>query len=910
MKTSIAKNSETKDSQDFLFLREKGMEYIRELSGRIWTDHNSHDPGITLLEALCYAITDLGYRIHLPIRDILTETKETDLPLESRFPSPKRILTSGPVTPTDYRKLLLDIDGVHNVFVRKNRDYQVFVQGLDKRETTPEFPLGKLSFEETIPSYKKLDSFVVNGLYNILYEPDPELEFLEEEEKNERLQEIEKNIRLCYHTNRNLCEDVVEIREIELMKILVCGDISLDYAADPTETLVELLFRIQEYLSPSIKRYTLRQLLKENTPVEDIFNGPVLEKGFIKDEELENADLKTEIHLSDLVQIVLETPGIVGIENLRMGECGEIEEDTQGVDQLDQWKICFTVDHDKALSLCLDQSIRLLNLFKDVVPLTVDLGTVKKKLEERLAEYRRGQELTYDDLPMKKGTGIDLATYRTVQNELPQIYGTGEVGLSPDVPEERKVKALQLKGYLLFFDQVLASYFAHLENVKNLLSAQNQPYSYYPGEIGGVKDLEKLVGDYGRYEKEVAELLNKWDDNETRRNKFLDHLLARFAEEMNQYVFALQATFGGNLKEAALEHKRRMLKDYPELSYNRAKGFVYYGKDLEVWDTENVSGLKRRLSRLLGFKNEQRTNLTLHNFKIGKTEDTPPNWIWNLTDKEGNPILKATQGFPENDKGEERDKAEGQLWDLLDLMVDASQYRVQFDSETERYSYELVDKNETILAQSTESYEAEEDVRKAFRKLSESIEELAFREGMFLFEHVLFRPDKTEDPPGFMEITIDAKGEFCEPIDPYSMRVTIVLPGWFGRFADMDYRKHADKVIRSEVPAHILPRICWVGHTLLKKKGDESQTAGTLAALEEAYQKWLIEKMKPTEMNTEEEVKARKNLLTILENMKTVYPTGRLHDCAQAEAGDIEKTIVLGRSRLGELKNKDHEQQE
>ena len=33
-----------------------------ELSGRVWTDHNLHDPGITTLEILCYALTDLAYR--------------------------------------------------------------------------------------------------------------------------------------------------------------------------------------------------------------------------------------------------------------------------------------------------------------------------------------------------------------------------------------------------------------------------------------------------------------------------------------------------------------------------------------------------------------------------------------------------------------------------------------------------------------------------------------------------------------------------------------------------------------------------------------------------------------------------------------------------------------------------------
>ena len=36
-----------------------GMEQIRALSGTVWTDHNLHDPGVTILELAAYALTDL-----------------------------------------------------------------------------------------------------------------------------------------------------------------------------------------------------------------------------------------------------------------------------------------------------------------------------------------------------------------------------------------------------------------------------------------------------------------------------------------------------------------------------------------------------------------------------------------------------------------------------------------------------------------------------------------------------------------------------------------------------------------------------------------------------------------------------------------------------------------------------------
>ena len=76
------------------FLRAEGIKHIQQLAGHIWTDHNTHDPGITILEQLCYAITDLGYRVDNDIQDLLgsnTSSSYRDLY------GPASILTVNPV---------------------------------------------------------------------------------------------------------------------------------------------------------------------------------------------------------------------------------------------------------------------------------------------------------------------------------------------------------------------------------------------------------------------------------------------------------------------------------------------------------------------------------------------------------------------------------------------------------------------------------------------------------------------------------------------------------------------------------------------------------------------------------------------------------------------------------------------
>ena len=67
----ISTKGPEKKSMDYEYLRKKGIEFAQTLSGKTWTDYNEHDPGVTILEQLCFAMTDLGYRTNFSIEDIL-----------------------------------------------------------------------------------------------------------------------------------------------------------------------------------------------------------------------------------------------------------------------------------------------------------------------------------------------------------------------------------------------------------------------------------------------------------------------------------------------------------------------------------------------------------------------------------------------------------------------------------------------------------------------------------------------------------------------------------------------------------------------------------------------------------------------------------------------------------------------
>ena len=118
---TISKQKPSHPSMDYTFLRQKGLEQIQKLAGKTWTDHNAHDPGITILEILCYAITELGYRTNYDIVDILSSSEES---LESNFYTAAQILPCNPLTSDDFRRLIIDCPGVRNAWLEKPIKYE------------------------------------------------------------------------------------------------------------------------------------------------------------------------------------------------------------------------------------------------------------------------------------------------------------------------------------------------------------------------------------------------------------------------------------------------------------------------------------------------------------------------------------------------------------------------------------------------------------------------------------------------------------------------------------------------------------------------------------------------------------------------------------------------------------------
>lgn len=894
--TTIAKAVPATKALDYGLLRAEGLKHIEQMGSALWTDYNAHDPGITILEILCYAITDLAYRTGAPIENLLSSPADNAENFRQQFFSAKEILTSRPVTEIDYRKLFIDIDGVKNAWLLRHHE-MLF---LDCRE-------GALA--GLPPDHSQHRSFLLNGLYDVriemdeLPEEDCDGENLTDEEKAalaaRRLEAITK-VREVFHRHRNLCEDLASVAMVEEHKVCVCMDVEIQPGANAPEIYTEILYRISQYLSPVVRQYGLSEVLalkKEDGSsysMDEIFNGPVLHHGFILDKDVVASGLRTVVYTSDIINMIMDIPGVLAVKDFVMSAC----DDEAPVRH--EW--CLPVPHGHKPVLCTCKSA--IHFFKDVIPVRAGREEAFAKLRERLQKEREAAvSVQYDDYLYPTGAYPDTEDYTSVVHHLPQNYGVSNDGLPLTATAGRRTLALQLKGYLLFFDQVLADYLAQLNRVKDLFRLRGEavtpatPQTYFFQKVKGIRDIESLFTDYTDLDSPgnvLSQLVKGYDNAVDRRNRFLDHLLSRFAENFNEYVLQLYSLSGQKAYEEVLFNKAKFLQDYPLASAHRSGAFDYFnavtdsGEPIPIWDTDNVSGMKRRLSGLLGIANFKRRNLSSIRSGVVSETDGGGNTVFSflvLGSDNSSILLRSTTVYPT------QAEAEAAFAQAIERGADRNQYAIS-EIATGSFVFLLRDEGGSTLAQSTESFASEEAAQAAVASLQQVIVTLYLDEGFFLVEHILLRQDLrflqetggSRNRENFIPVCADGDcGDGCED-DPYSFRISVILPAESVRFRNFDFRTYIEKVVRLETPAHIYPRVCWWSREDLR-------------AFEELYRVWL-ENKRNGDVNTEAGLQNLRDLIRTLFERKSMYPTGRLDDCE----APVDNPVIINRTALGNLK--------
>lgn len=982
---TILKHPEFRESEDFIALRKKGIELIEKLGSTYWTDYNIHDPGITLLELLCFAQTEVGFKLGFSIEDLLAPKPGQKVNWEEQcFYTPREILTVNPLTINDWRKKLIDKAGISNAWMNCNpavechpkiyascRDSKLvyketehpikingFWEALLELEVDPQYGDlngGKVFYDFSYhkanphrataeirfaPWHKAKEN---KALMNIIKAEeikavklkDYKLDVADEKfhkalrspllidltlevtssDGVEHIQFIDLPLRIWFrsdkgredivkedikavfedvtlsgpvsqyffqlkkadeavnnaidtlHAHRNLAEDYCRISTIPVMDVGICADIEVAPDADIEAVLGEAYYLISEYLNPVVKFYTLSELLSEGTYTEEIFLGPKLDHGFILDRELEASNLRSTLYTSDIINILMDIEGIIAVKNIvltRFDETGKLVESNA-------WELKIEQGHQPRFYTHVSKVL----VFKDDLPFLPNQAELHDTLQLWRGIRQQNKVLQHEvDLKVPQGEYLMKSEHYPLAYSLPETYGVGPHGLKEPVTEERKAQAAQLKAYLLLFDHLLAVYLKQLEHFRDLLSVNpGISRTYFTGlfsdkEMKGVTDLYVNAND-----QNFLELLENREAFLHRRNGFLDHQMARFAESFNDYALMLYQAYGSErkAKEELIFDKIHFLEKFPQVSANRARAF-HYKREVDFLHPVNVSGLGERIKVVLGLNGAY----SFIRYAVSKNEDGTWEGSWYLDDEHGGRLLQGTPVSDAYRENELRNRLKKRVDHAMGLLPIGSKVKVV--KKGSNFVVELEDETGEVIAFGTSEFSKKADAENHKEKVTAFIQKITGSEKILVVEHILLRPrnQPSGNPPEgdpLLPVCIDKDCNLCGEEDPYSFRITVVLNGEQGiSNSGISFRQFAEKMIRRETPAHLGVKICWVSGEQLEE-------------FEAAYIQWIKELA-----GDEQDPRVFKNLMEIFKNLKSVYPQATLHDCID---GDDENRVRL-----------------
>lgn len=783
---------------DYAWLKAEGTRLIQAAAGKVWTDYNESDPGVTTLEQLCYALTELSYRAELPLEDLLVGEPggRIDPRRQALYPA-RDIFPVNPVSARDYRKLLIDrIAPVANAWI------------------APWLPGPGISR-------------ALEGLWDlVLYVPslDPACNPGEERKLLDRAREV-------YCAHRGLCEDLRSVAVLEQVPVSVNGAVGLARGASPDAVLAALLFRLGLLFAPEPARRPLGDLVREGVQPSAIFNGPLPLHGFIADGELQPQ--ATSIAVQEAVRTVVGTPGVTGIRDLVVVTGGR---DYQG---------------NGSVPVGRRQILRLqtrpgsgggftLRLFCRGVEVKPDPARVERELRRLRAEHRRRYPLDEEYAEFfgfPTGTWRDVRRYYSVQNQYPAAYGINAYGLPPDALPPRCGQAKQLKGYLLPFEQLLADYFAQLAHARDLYSTLGPEHpdgrrsywlQYLDRDVPNVEPLFR--GGAEAYRQGLRALVDADDPWVRRRGRFLQFLLSLYASGLGtDDVVAPDGDpcGGGDPAEDAptlLRARLELLRRVVEATAARARGFDYLRRPSPA----NLSGMEVRTRIQLGMPLAERRPLaevleeSCIELREGEGGDQAGALEWHADAVEETFEAVSPAGAGEGGAAPPAGCARTLSESLLDAPPAPGDLRVgTLPGDASVAAVHRVAGGWRLLGRFADRAAAAEAAR-GFGALLERLR-LHARQ-LYVVEHLLLRAGRVRGERGGFD---------------YSSTLTAVffLPPRLRD--DAGYQAFARELVRANTPAHLAVRCCFLGYR--RGRRFESLYAAWRQALERGERRRLRE---------------------------------------------------------------------
>ena len=555
-------------SMSFDMLRQEALDIVQKYSGEEWTDFNIHDPGVTILEALCFALTDLSFRTGFPLNDILSDTKGNLDYEDQSFHLPTQILNTHPVLINDYRKLVIDqIDEIQNVWIKPFEDFFGVnaIRGLFS-----------VSLQLTVKEWQFINNLV------------------SEDEKEIRKSVNVNAVRNLLLKNRMIGNDFFHFKIIDPKKIKISAKISINSIEPPEEILAEIFWAFNNFLNPYIE-YTSPNIEGDVTePLTEIFNGPTLKKGVIKDDSLRN--LPKQIEPTEFTRLAGVVKGVLNVISLSVSDGNITTFEEPLILKEGEFGLINPLVDFNHIEFLRDGA-------KVVIRKQYFVSYYNKLLYENDTKFP-GYSYIFSE--KMSGQYRNIHQYHSIQHHFPMVYGIGAEGISSNAPDEQKAAVKQLQAYLLIFEQLMGNYLKQLSFVDKLFSYKidsTYSHTYYSQPVLDVPGINHLVsfismlpedkrGQFqmkqyeaaiSKYQQTLNRLIESDSDYVERKNSFLDHMLSRFNFSLNSYPIELSDHYYQLKNLHRNDEKIRWKSDFlqhivPNTS-NRARGSNYHSTD-------------------------------------------------------------------------------------------------------------------------------------------------------------------------------------------------------------------------------------------------------------------------------------------------------------------------------------------
>ncbi|MEM8908880.1 MAG: hypothetical protein AAGD05_13620, partial [Bacteroidota bacterium] len=521
--------------------------------------------------------------------------------------------------------------------------------------------------------------------------------------------------------------------------------------------VAEVLIELDNYLSSTVTFLSLSEMMTAmDEDVNAVFSGSPLVHGFLPDSAL--LPMKETLKSVDLIPVVLKVPDVLMVASLQMrttAQEAQILVENQGTKRAGtnqgQWHQQIQIPRTQRPILApLVQQV--LSIQKGTTPCTVNLDQLAfefKKLQGKKRVAKLAPQAR--DLPIPTGRFRDLNRYYSIQQEFPKIYGLDPHGPAPDATYEQLAKIKQLKAYLLLFDQIMANYLAQLAGLAQLFSWNKTIHRtyFFQGLENAVVHLGELLVDgpldlttsnepedqqilyqaLAVYEQKLAHFREDEMTFLSRRNRFLDHLLARFGRSLLDYTESINQQALEEQQRVAMATKLRILEQYETLSATRGRA---YDPTQAFEFKEEFSGLRRWVETLFDMRQESKTVYHFNQRFVqetylpdGKNQQAFSKYV--LTTKDGSPL---------------------DLAEVMRIGTDKDNYWVEHipDKGHQIFLYKIIDPTRPVkIYQLTECYEQAEETLEVIDDLAHLIGGYnQTSERVYLVEHLLLRPTPIE----------------------------------------------------------------------------------------------------------------------------------------------------------------------